>query len=149
MYFLLFCFQNSHTFVSLYIHYNYMLPGVKIPLSGSDYMMASCHGQTLSHYRPFVERMVSWLLAFEQTVMYSHTWRHIYIYIYIYTFDCILLTILAGYNQPLRWVAPNSFSTTASISGQPRWLYLYWGVAEALWSYYTTKNQRMAHVGTW
>ena len=30
----------------------------------------------------------------------------------------------------LRWIARNSFSTTASISAQPRWLYKYWWVAE-------------------
>ena len=30
----------------------------------------------------------------------------------------------------LRWVSPNSFPTTASISAQPRWLYQYWWVPE-------------------
>ena len=30
----------------------------------------------------------------------------------------------------LRWIEPNSFSTTVSISAQPRWLNKNWWVAE-------------------
>ena len=36
-----------------------------------------------------------------------------------------------NHSTSLTRVARNSFSTTASISGQHRWFYLYWCVAEA------------------
>ena len=96
MYFLLFCFQNSHTFVSLYIHYNYMLPGVKIPLSGSDYMMASCHGQTL-RITDLLWR--EWFLGCWPLNKQSCIRIHDVIYIYIYTHIRLYFTYDIGWLQ--------------------------------------------------
>ena len=53
---------------------------------------------------------------------------------------------------PLRWVASNSFSTTASTSAQPRCLYQFWWVATVFHIppcvAILTKHQRMAQVAT-